>query len=222
MKPCDHPCTSSPRKLGYARVSTREQNIRMQCDALIAAGCDLLFDDQGVSGKHEHRPGLDAMLAELRSGDMVVVFSLDRLGRSVLHLADMLVRFRQDGVHFHALNEGINTATPGGKLVFHVFSAVAEFQREIIVENTLAGLESARRQGTRLGRPPLLSPEKIALMHSLYRKRRMTKAEIAQRLRVSRSTLDRAFSRFEEACNDDADSLVRMHGGEANAEGIWH
>ncbi|ANK83172.1 MAG: hypothetical protein TEF_21995 [Rhizobiales bacterium NRL2] len=202
------------RKLGYARVSTREQNLRMQCDALHSAGCDLLFDDQGVSGKHEHRPGLDAMLAELQPGDMVVVYSLDRLGRSVLHLADMLVRFREDGVHFHALNEGINTSTPGGKLVYHVFSAVAEFQREIIVENTAAGLEAARRRGKRLGRPPMLSPEKVALVHSLYRRRRMNKDQIAARLSVSRSTLDRAFARLEATCGDDAHGLARMSHAE--------
>lgn len=199
------------RKLGYARVSTREQNLRMQRDALRAAGCDVLFDDQGVSGKHEHRPGLDAMMAALRPGDMVVVYSLDRLGRSVLHLADLLVRFREDGVHFQALNEGINTATPGGKLVYHVFSAVAEFQREIIVENTMAGLEAARRRGKRLGRPPALSPAQVADAHSLYRTRRMSRDRIADRLDVSRSTLDRAFSRFEIACNDDGKGLVRVN-----------
>ncbi len=209
MKPNqDHP--PQGRKLGYARVSTREQNLRMQCDALLAAGCDLLFDDRGVSGKHEHRPGLDEMMDALRPGDMVVVYSLDRLGRSVLHLADLLVRFREDGVHFHALNEGINTVTPGGKLVYHVFSAVAEFQREIIVENTMAGLDAAKRRGKRLGRPPVLSPEQVADAHSLYRKRRMSRDKIADRLDVSRSTLDRAFSRFEVACDDDAKGLVRM------------
>jgi len=202
------------RKLGYARVSTQEQNLRMQCDALLAAGCELLFDDQGVSGKHEHRPGLDAMLDTVRPGDTVVVYSFDRLGRSVLHLADLLVRFRNERIHFHALNEGINTATPGGKLVYHIFSAMAEFQREIIVENTVAGLEAARRRGQRLGRPPALSPEEIAQAHGLYRTRRMSRDEIAMRLDVSRSTLDRAFTRFEAACADDARDLVRMNGGE--------
>ena len=202
------------RKLGYARVSTQEQNLRMQCDALLAAGCELLFDDQGVSGKQEHRPGLDAMLDTVRPGDTVVVYSFDRLGRSVLHLADLLVRFRNERIHFHALNEGINTATPGGKLVYHIFSAMAEFQREIIVENTVAGLEAARRRGKRLGRPPVLSPEKVALVHALYRRRQMNKDQIAARLSVSRSTLDRAFVRFEAACADDAHGLVRKSHAE--------
>ena len=120
------PMIAAPgRKIGYARVSTKDQRLRMQRDGLNAAGCDLIFEDHGVSGKESSRSGLDTMLAELRAGDTVVVFKLDRLGRSVLHLADLLVRFQKDGIHFCSLSEGINTTTPGGKLVYHLFSALA-------------------------------------------------------------------------------------------------
>ena len=115
------------RKIGYARVSTKDQKLRMQREALEAVNCDLIFEDHGVSGAKGSRPGLDAMLEALHHGDSVIVFKLDRLGRSVLHLADLLVRFQDSGVHFVSLSEGINTTTPGGKLVFHIFSAVAEF-----------------------------------------------------------------------------------------------
>lgn len=185
------------RKLGYARVSTKEQSLLSQCDALVKAGCDALFDDRGVSGAHANRPGLDEMLAEVRAGDMIVVYRLDRLGRSVLHLADLLVRFRQEGIHFWSLSEGINTTTPGGKLVYHVFSAVAEFQREIIVENTIAGMNAARRRGKRIGRPPSLTPKQIAKAHQSFMRRRFSKKEIAARYGIAPITLERAFRHFE-------------------------
>lgn len=194
------------RKLGYARVSTKEQSLLSQCDALLAAGCDALFDDRGVSGAYSSRPGLDEMLGEVRSGDMIVVYRLDRLGRSVLHLADLLVRFRQEGIHFWSLSEGINTTTPGGKLVYHVFSAVAEFQREIIVENTIAGMNAARRRGKTIGRPPKLTAEQTAYAHKTYMRRKLSKEEIAVRYGISRITLDRAFRRFEAACIDQDSS----------------
>lgn len=155
----------SGRRLGYARVSTKDQKLRMQRDALNAVTCERIFEDHGISGAKSKRPGLDALLAELREGDSVVVFKLDRLGRSVLHLADLLVRFQRDGVHFVSIAEGINTTTPGGKLVFHIFSAVAEFHRDLIIENTIAGIEAARRRGVRLGRPATLSIDDIAEMH---------------------------------------------------------
>ncbi len=199
--------TCAGRKLGYARVSTKDQSLIMQCDALLAAGCDALFDDHGLSGASASRPGLDALLNELRSGDMVVVYRLDRLGRSVLHLADLLVRFRSDGIHFCSLCEGINTTTPGGKLVYHVFSAVAEFQREIIVENTIEGMNAARRRGKHVGRPYSLRPEEIAEAHRLYVRRRHSKDEIAARYGISRITLDRAIQRFEAACETEGAPL---------------
>ena len=187
----------SGRKFGYARVSTKDQKLRMQRDDLESAGCDLIFEDHGISGANAHRPGLDDMLASLREGDMVVVFKLDRLGRSVLGLADLLVRFRNDGVHFCSICEGINTATPGGKLVYHIFSAVSEFGRDIIVENTIEGLNAARRRGARLGRPPKLDEEAILGAHRMHFVKGVPVAEMARRLDVSPVTLRRGFDRFE-------------------------
>lgn len=186
-------CTG--RKIGYARVSTKDQRLRMQRDGLKAVGCDEIFEDHGVSGAKGSRAGLDAMLAVLRPGDSVVVFKLDRLGRSVLHLADLLVRFQEMGVHFVSLSEGINTTTPGGKLVFHIFSAVAEFQREIIVENTMAGIDAARRNGTRLGRPRKLTLDQIAEAHRQILQGGKGMDEIANLFDVHPKTVSRAFER---------------------------
>jgi DNA invertase Pin-like site-specific DNA recombinase len=191
------PDIDSPgRKIGYARVSTKDQKLRMQRDALEAVGCTPIFEDHGFSGVKANRPGLDKLLAEIHPGDTVVVFKLDRLGRSVLHLADLLVRFQNDGIHFCSLSEGINTTTPGGKLTFHLFSAVAEFQRDIIVENTIEGMEAARRRGKHLGRPYSLTPDAIVSAHSAMVQGR-SKADIAQALGVSRMTIDRSFKRLE-------------------------
>lgn len=190
------------RKIGYARVSTKDQRLRMQRDGLEGIGCDLIFEDHGVSGRFASRAGLDAMLALLKSGDTVVVFKLDRLGRSVLHLADLLVRFQRDGVHFCSLSEGINTATPGGKLVYHLFSAFAEFQRDIIVENTLSGLDAARKRGHRLGRPPMLDIETIMAAHRAIAQDGLSVAEAARRIGASRITLRRSLSRIEQSEGD--------------------
>lgn len=190
------PMIAAPgRKIGYARVSTKDQRLRMQRDGLNAAGCDLIFEDHGVSGKESSRSGLDAMLAELRAGDTVVVFKLDRLGRSVLHLADLLVRFQKDGIHFCSLSEGINTTTPGGKLVYHLFSAFAEFQRDIIVENTMAGLDAARKNGARLGRKPVLDIETIMAAQRAIAQDGLSMAEAARRVGADRSTLRRSLER---------------------------
>ncbi|WP_029058392.1 recombinase family protein [Stappia stellulata] len=185
----------SGRRVGYARVSTKDQRLSLQLDALNQAGCTPIFEDHGVSGAKGSRPGLDAMLDDVKAGDMVVVYKLDRLGRSVLHLSDLLVRFQEDGIHFMSLSEGINTATPGGKLVFHLFSAFAEFQRDIILENTLCGLEAAKKRGTRLGRRPILSPQAVVEAHRLIAAGER-RNDIADMLGVSRITLDRAIRRM--------------------------
>ena len=149
---------SQGRKFGYARVSTKDQKLRMQIDALNSIGCARVFRDHGISGAKGSRPGLDKMLSRLARGDTVVVFKLDRLGRSVLHLSDLLVKFQNEGIHFCSLSEGINTTTAGGKLVYHIFSAMAEFQRDVISENTVAGIEAARKRGKQIGRPSQLTP----------------------------------------------------------------
>lgn len=187
---------STGRRVGYARVSTADQKLRMQLDALEVVNCDRIFKDHGVSGAKSRRPGLDKLLAYIEPGDTVVVFKLDRLGRSVLHLADLLVKFRNDGIEFCSMSEGINTTTPGGKLVYHLFSAFAEFQREVIVENTIAGLEAARRRGKPIGRPRSLSPQSVALAHEMMSQRGLSPKIVATRLGVSRPTLDRAIKRL--------------------------
>jgi DNA invertase Pin-like site-specific DNA recombinase len=184
------------RKLGYARVSTKDQKLRMQRDALEAVGCAPIYEDHGISGAKARRPGLDDLLREAQPGDTVVVFKLDRLGRSVLHLADLLVRFQKSDIHFCSLSEGINTTTPGGKLVYHVFAAVAEFHRDIIVENTTFGMEAARRRGANIGRPHSLTPDAVVAAHSAMTQDGLSKADLALSLGVSRMTVDRAFERL--------------------------
>ena len=186
------------RKVGYARVSTKDQKLRMQLEGLEALGCDPIFKDHGISGSKGQRPGLDKALAYLRPGDSLVVFKLDRLGRSVLHLADLLTRFERDGIHFCSMSEGINTTTPSGKMVYHMLAAVAEFQRDLIIENTLAGLEAAKRKGQKLGRPPKLDIEALVHAHQAVMQRGDHIEAVAKRCGVSRSTLERGFERLEE------------------------
>lgn len=184
------------RKIGYARVSTRDQKMRMQLDALKDVGCDLIFNDHGVSGAKDSRPGLDRMLDELRPGDTVIVFTLDRLGRSMLHLADLLARFGREEVHFCALAQGINTTLPGGKLAYYIFGILAEAQREMIVENTIAGLDAAKRRGKRLGRPPVLSEHDIAAAHHHVSQLGQPLTEVARLFNTNPATLRRGFERL--------------------------
>jgi len=190
------PLEHSGKRVGYARVSTQDQKLRMQLDGLNAVHCDLIFSDHGISGLKDKRPGLDRALKALEPGDALVVFKLDRLGRSVLHLADLLIRFEREGIHFCSLAEGISTTSPGGRLVYHLFSAFAEFQREIIVENTMAGLEAAKARGSRLGRPPKLSPRDVMWAHECVHQRGRKLEDVARRAGVSPLTYRRAFERM--------------------------
>lgn len=189
------------RRIGYARVSTADQKLRMQLDGLHSVNCDEVFSDHGVSGAKASRPGLDKMLSTLCKGDTVVVFKLDRLGRSVLHLADLLIRFEKQGIHFCSLSEGINTTTPGGKLVYHMFSAFAEFQRDIIIENTTQGMRAAKKRGAAIGRPRALSVCDVLFAHSMITQEDARPKDVAALLGVSRMTLDRSIKRVElEGC----------------------
>lgn len=181
------------RRIGYARVSTQDQKLRMQLDALKAAACERIFKDHGVSGGKASRPGLDKALKTLQRGDALVVLKLDRLGRSVQHLSDLLVRFGNEGIHFCSLAEGINTTTPGGKMIYHVFAAFAEFQRDIIRENTVLGLEAAKQRGARVGRPRLLDINEILEGHRHVTQFGIPIGEVAERLEVSHATLTRGF-----------------------------
>jgi len=139
-------------RIGYARVSTNDQNLNLQKDALQVAGCERVFTDI-VSGARGERPGLTAALTECRPGDTLVVWKLDRLGRSLPHLVETVSTLAADGVGFQSLQEQIDTTTSGGKLIFHIFASLAEFEREVIRERTKAGLAAARARGRTGGRP---------------------------------------------------------------------
>lgn len=183
-------------KIGYARVSTAEQRLDMQLDALDAAGCDKIFSDHGVSGAKAKRPGLDNALATLQPGSALVVYKLCRLGRSVLHLSDLLTRFRNEKIHFVSLSEGINTNTSGGKLVFHIFASMAEFQRDLIRENTIHGLNAAKERGQKLGRPRALDECAVLNAHRKIEQDGASIAEMARGFNVSYSTMKRAIERM--------------------------
>jgi len=176
--------------LGYARVSTTDQQPQLQVDALEHAGCYRVFTET-ASGALTDRPTLAQVLDQLRPGDTLVVWKLDRLGRSLRHLVDLVTGLAERGVGFRSLQESIDTTTPGGKLVFHVFAALAEFERDLIRERTTAGLVAARARGRNGGRPPVLEPGQVELARELYASRRYTTVEIARRLKVGRSTLYR-------------------------------
>ena len=152
--------------VGYARVSTRDQNLDRQIDALDAEGCVRVFSDK-KSGKTAVRPELERALDFMRPGDTLVVASLDRLSRSLQDLIGIVAELRRRGVGFRSLHEQLDTTTPGGRLVFHVFAALAEFIRELIVEGTLEGLDAARARGRVGGRPSVMTPEKLAAARAL-------------------------------------------------------
>ena len=179
--------------LGYARVSTIEQNPTLQFDALDAAGCSRVFSDR-ASGAAADRPELARVLDHLRPGDTLVVWKLDRLGRSLRHLIETVGTLEARGVGFRSVTEGIDTTTPGGRLVFHLFGALAEFERDLIRERTNAGLQAARARGRRGGRPLTMTAEKSAVARQMYDSRKYTVATIAAALGVSRATIYRSLA----------------------------
>jgi len=172
-------------KIGYARVSTADQHLRMQEDALKSAGCDEIYTDV-VSGVKSKRPGLEKALDYLREGDTLVVWKLDRLGRSIQHLIQTITDLQSKGIAFKSLQENMDTSTSGGKLIFHIFSALAEFERELIQERTQAGLKAARARGRMGGRPPLLDNRQINRMIEMYDEQKNTVAEICKIYDISR------------------------------------
>ncbi|MFF1384749.1 recombinase family protein [Arthrobacter sp. NPDC058288] len=180
--------------LGYARVSTGDQDAALQQDALKAAGCYRIFTDT-ASGSLESRPELTKLLDQLRPGDTLVVWRLDRLGRSIRHLIDQLADLQERGIGFRSLQEAIDTTSSGGRLVFHVFAALAEFERDLIRERTNAGLQAARARGRVGGRPPLLTKDKLRTARRMYEQKDMTVEKIGEVLGVSRTTVYRALRR---------------------------
>lgn len=181
-------------RIGYARVSTHEQSLDLQLDALRQAGCERIFEDR-ISGATSERPGWEQVKLALREGDTLVVWRLDRLGRSLKHLIEVVTEMSDQGVGFQSLTENLDTTTNGGRLLFHVFGALAEFERGIIRERTLAGLESARARGRKGGRPRKLTPQKLAKAQRLLSDPEQTVSEVADYLGVGRSTLYRALKR---------------------------
>jgi DNA invertase Pin-like site-specific DNA recombinase len=182
------------RLVGYARVSTGQQDLNLQLDALRKQGVpkELIFTDKISGAKHE-RPGLDACLKELRPGDVLLVWRLDRLGRSVRHLVTLIDELKEKGVGFRSVCDGaIDTTTPSGELIFHVFSALAQFERRLIQERTNAGLAAARARGRVGGRPPVRRTDpRVVLASKLYRDPTVDIDDICSTLKMSRTTLYR-------------------------------
>ncbi|MFN9541650.1 MAG: recombinase family protein [Alphaproteobacteria bacterium] len=175
--------------IGYARVSTKDQNLELQHQALIQAGCEKVFDDK-MSGTRAERPGLASALAMLREGDILVVWKLDRLGRSVKHLVDLVGALHRQGVQFKSLTDSIDNSTPAGRLFFNVMSSLAEMERELMVERTCAGLEAARLLGRKGGRKRQMTDSKVASAKQLLISGVPPK-EVARNLGVSLPTLYR-------------------------------
>ena len=176
--------------IGYARVSTTEQSLDLQTDALYKAGCDEVFTDT-ASGSKAVRPGLERALSQTREGDILVVWRLDRFGRSLKDLVARIEELGERGVGFRSLQESIDTTSAGGKLVFHVFGALAEFERELIRERTLAGLASARSRGRQGGRPSAMTAQKVRLASKLMADPSVKVDEVCAAVDVSKSTLYR-------------------------------
>ncbi len=177
-------------QIGYARVSTQDQNPALQLDALQAVECEKIFTEK-ASGAQRDRPELKAALDYIRAGDTLVVWKLDRLARSMRQLIETIELLSSRGIGFRSLTEMIDTTTPGGKLIFHIFGALAEFERSIIQERTKAGLAAARARGKIGGRPPVLNEKDIAVAKALLRDPNISVEQIAKRLGVAPSTLYR-------------------------------
>jgi DNA invertase Pin-like site-specific DNA recombinase len=181
--------------IGYARVSTHDQTLYLQQDALKKAECSKIFTDV-ISGAKAERKGLEEALSYIRKGDTLVVWRLDRLGRSLPHLITTMTDLEERGIGFKSLTENIDTTTSGGKLIFHIFGVLAEFERNLIRERTTAGLTAARARGRRGGRPKALTAKQLSIVQDLYDKRYPI-AEICRTLKISRPTLYRSIKTGE-------------------------
>lgn len=177
-------------RIGYARVSTKDQNLELQLDALAQVGCEVIFQER-ASGVKTDRPELERMLAQLRQGDVVCIYKLDRLGRSLKNLLELVADFESRGIGLKSLTDAIDTTTPQGRLVLNIFGSLAEFERDLIRERTRAGLEAARARGRKGGRRKGLSPEaqkKAMLAEVYYKEGKLGVDEIARTIGVSKMT----------------------------------
>ncbi len=182
--------------VGYARVSTFDQNLALQTDALKTAGCETIFDDT-ASGVADERKGLKAAMAFMREGDTLVVWKLDRLGRSLRHLLEIVNTLASKNIGFKSLQENLDTTTTGGRLVFHIFGALAEFEREVIVERTQAGLRAARSRGRCGGRPAKLDPKQVDIARYLMHDPQNSIDDVCEALHISRATLYRSVAKAD-------------------------
>ena len=182
-----------PKNIGYARISTEDQTASLQTDALLKAGVlpDDLFVDEGLSGTLADRPELQEALSQLKPGDTLTVWKLDRLGRSLPHLLSIADKLRTEKMFFKSLTEGIDTSTPAGRLLYAILGAVAGFEKDVLIERTRAGMMAAKRKGTHVGRPQKLAGERLALASDLLAEGR-SKREVARVMRVSVDTITRA------------------------------
>jgi DNA invertase Pin-like site-specific DNA recombinase len=184
--------------IGYARISTDDQNLNLQKDALQRAGCEKIYSDQ-QSGSLSERPGLSLVLETLRPGDTLMIWRLDRLGRSLKNLIFLVEQLEKQKTGLKSLQEHIDTTTAGGRLIFHLFGALAEFERNLIRERTQAGINAARARGRQGGRPKLLDSNKLNLAIRLYREQKHSIAEICKMMGISKSTL---YNYLAESAND--------------------
>jgi DNA invertase Pin-like site-specific DNA recombinase len=180
-------------KYGYARISTVDQNPDMQKKALQKAGCESVFTDKR-SGATIKRPALAQCRNKLKPGDTLIVWKLDRLARSLADLIEIMRELEERGVQFRSLTEEINTGTPGGKLTFHIFAALAEFERGLIIERTREGIKAARSRGVKFGRKPKLDAEQIKHARELLKAGKKSREQIAALFKVTRKTLHRALA----------------------------
>lgn len=178
--------------IGYARVSTDKQNLKLQRDALKTAGCEKIFKDVGSGSRvKDERPGLEKALSYIRSGDTLVVWRLDRLARSLKQLIELVNELQERQIGLKSIQESIDTTTSGGKLIFHMFGALAEFERDVIRERTMAGLKAAKARGRNGGRPEKLSQKQVALAKKLHKDKSYSIADICRTLGISKATLYR-------------------------------
>jgi DNA invertase Pin-like site-specific DNA recombinase len=175
-------------QLGYARVSTDDQTLDLQLNALKLAGCRKIFRDT-ASGAKTSRPDLDQAFEQLREGDTLVVWKLDRLGRTLRQLIELITQLSDSGIGFKSLTEQIDTTSPNGKLFFHIFASLAEFERDLIRERTRAGLLAARARGRQGGRPPKLMPEQVRAIRALYDAKQQSVHAICRSFGIGKTTL---------------------------------
>lgn len=198
--------TTHPSLVGYARVSTDEQNLDLQIQALERAGCDIIYTDRGISGSTRKRPGLDKALKKLRQGDKLVVWRLDRLGRSLVNLVQLLENLGEREIRFHSICEHIDTSSSGGRLVFHMMAALAEFERSLISERTRAGMAAARARGQHMGRFPSMNLKQCLDAKALLNEG-LSPTYVAQHFKVTPRTLLRLVKRASE--QDDECHLLQ-------------